>query len=100
MASVEKIKLADTTGTAVDPAISPLQVVLAFLADRLDFGLITDNAKKLKVNLVDSGALATVTTVASVTNTVRQGDLQIQRVNEALLDLSFSYGITRNLSFT
>ena len=77
----------------------------------LEFGQMTDNRKQLKVSLVDSGALAavttvttvgtvtTVTTVSSITNTVRQGDLQMQRVNEALLDTAFTLGITNNITF-
>lgn len=87
---------------------------LAFMIDRLDYGMITDNAKRLKVvpeqataanlnatiAIAAAQTLATVTTVASVTNTVRQGDLQMQRVNEALLDMAFINGITNNLSIT
>lgn len=75
---------------------------LSFLLDRLEYGTITDNAKRLKVN-IEAGtlpAVTTVSTVSSVTNTVRQGDLQIQRVNEALLDSAFINGITNNLSIT
>jgi len=81
---------------------------LCLTIDRLEFGQITDNRKQLKVNLVDSGALpsvtavgtvTTVTTVSSLTNTVRQGDMQMGRVNEALLDMAYISGIQNNLTF-
>ena len=103
MADLAAIKLTDSNKAVVDPAISPLQVVLAFLADRLDFGLLTDNAKRLKVVPEQATAAnlnVTVASVASVTNSVRQGDLQMQRVNEALMDSAFFPGITKNLAFT
>ena len=95
---------------AKDDTLIALQNTLALLLDRLEFGNITSNSKTLRVQLnpeltstiaiASAQTLATVTTVASVTNTVRQGDLQMQRVNEALLDIAFINGITNNLSIT
>jgi len=88
--------------------LQDLYNMLLFAVDRMEFGLATDLAKRLKVNLVDSGALASVTavgtvttvsTVSSLTNTVRQGDLQMGRVNEALLDTAFILGIQNNITF-
>ena len=82
--------------------IKDLYNQLSSLLDRLDFGLLTDNAKRLKIN-IEAGTLPVVTTVSSVTsmtNQVRQGDLQMQRVNEALLDTAFINGITNNISIT
>ena len=88
---------------AKDDTLIALQNTLALLLDRLEFGNITSNSKTLRVQLnpdltSNVGTVATVTTVSSVTNTVRQGDLQMQRVNEALLDTAFINGITNNLS--
>ena len=93
----------DSNGNLIYSA--PLNDVQANqLMDRLEFGLITDNAKVLQVG-VKNGTITTVTTVttvntvASLTNTVRQGDLQTQRLNEAILDAAFINGITNNLAF-
>ena len=106
MSYFEQTKITDSTGAVISPAndltIKDLYYQMALLLDRLDYGMITDNAKRLKVTLVDSGTLAavtTVSTVSSVTNTVRQGDLQMQRVNEAIMDTAFISGITSHLTF-
>lgn len=94
------------TGNAT---VQDLYNQLALTLERLEYGNITDKTKTLRVQLnpdlahtisiAATQTLATVSTVASVTNTVRQGDLQMQRVNEALLDTAFNYGIIRNLTF-
>jgi hypothetical protein len=98
---------APAVGGALDVTLKDLDNKLSFLEDRLEYGLITDNAKVLYVNaktlpaitIAAAQTLATVTTVSSVTNTVRQGDLQTQRLNEAILDAAFINGITNNLAF-
>ena len=82
--------------------------LMAFIGDRLEFGMMTDNAKRLKVNLSET-TLATITTVSTVTTTntvgtvnnqARMGDVQAQRMVEAMLDTSFTTGITNNLSIS
>jgi hypothetical protein len=93
--------------------IQDLYNQLSLALDRLEFGNLTDNAKRLKVvpeqataanlnatvAIAATQTLATVSTVSSVTNTARQGDLQMQRVNEALLDTAFITGITNHITF-
>ena len=88
--------------------------ILGTLLDRMEYGFITDNAKRLKVTLVDSGALANVTTVGTVSNIsagtittvgtvnavtaqTRIGDVQAQRFYEAQADIAFIGGITNNI---
>lgn len=75
--------------------------LLSFYLDRLEFGMITDSSKRLKVN-IDAGTLGTITTVTTV-NTVgnqsRFGDIQAQRQVEAIMDMSFNNGILKNITF-
>lgn len=88
-----------------DKNIGDLYNMLGFFLDRLEFGLLTDNAKRLKVNLADSGALAsvgtvtTVTTVGTVNNQARIGDVQAQRVVEAQMDTAFNIGLMNRVTF-
>ena len=90
-----------------------LTTLTSQLLDRLEYGNITDKSKTLKVQLnpdltstiaiAAAQTLATITSVtavASLTNTARQGDLQVQRVNEAILDMAFMTGITNNIAFS
>jgi len=98
-----------TEGIATDTTIQDLDNKITYLLDRLEYGNITDKTKTLRVQLnpdlthtisiAASQTLTTVSTVASVTNTVRQGDLQVLRVNEAILDTAFINGILNNVSF-
>lgn len=120
---VSMVEIIGADGVLKNPAtettIQDLDNKLSFIGAQLEYGLITDSAKRLKVvpeqataaNLLATVSIAatqtlatvttvgTVNTVASVTNTARQGDLQMQRVNEAILDAAFINGITNNLSF-
>jgi hypothetical protein len=73
--------------------------MMAFFLDRLEFGMITDSGKRLKVQLSDSGALPTVTTVTTLTNQSRIGDIQAQRQVEGVMDMAFADGILRNITF-
>ena len=98
---------------ANDKTLADLINVLAFLADRLEYGINTDNAKQLKVSLVGSGALANVTTVGTVTNvgtvttvtgatiTNQQliGGLAAQRTVEAQLDTAYNTSFYNNITF-
>lgn len=92
---------------ANDSTLKDLINTLAFLADRLEYGINTDNAKRLKVNLVESGALANVTTVgtvttvtgATVTNQTQIGGLAAQRSVEAQMDTAFNVGYLSNITF-
>lgn len=89
---------------ANDKTISDLYNVLAYLADRLEFGINTDNGKKLKVNadLSASGALPTVTTVGTVTTMNDQtyiGGLQAKRQVEMVMDTAYNTGFLSNITF-
>ena len=92
---------------ANDKTLADLINVLAFLADRLEYGINTDNAKQLKVSLVGSGALANVTTVgtvttvtgATITNQQLIGGLAAQRTVEAQLDTAYNVGFLNNITF-
>jgi hypothetical protein len=93
------------TDRASEVTLQDLYYQMALLLDRLDYGLLTDSGKRLKINLVDSGALAAVTTVTTVSsvsgvaNQLRMGDVQAQRVVEALMDTAYQNGILRNITF-
>ena len=92
---------------ANDKTITDLYNMMAYYMDRMEFGINTDNAKRLKVNLVESGALANVTTVATVTtvtgatvtNQTQMGGLPAQRIVEAQLDTAFNVGFLNNITF-
>ena len=119
MDDLRLVSLKDTTGVKIDPAtkqnqsteletLQNLTTLTSQLLDRLEYGNITDKSKTLKVQLnpdltSNVGTVSTVTSVtavASLTNTARQGDLQVQRVNEAILDMAFMTGITNNIYFS
>lgn len=77
---------------------------IGLLLDRLEFGLMTDNAKALQVGIRGTvpvtGTITQVTTVSTVTNQARIGDMQAQRVVEAQMDAAFITGITNHISIT
>ena len=96
---------------ANDKTLADLINVLAFLADRLEYGMNTDNGKQLKVSLAGSGALGTVNTVGTVntlglvntvgtvTNQQLIGGLAAQRTVEAQLDTAYNVGFLNNITF-
>ena len=92
---------------ANDKTLADLINVLAFLADRLEYGMNTDNGKQLKVSLASSGALGTVNTVgtvttvtgATITNQQLIGGLAAQRTVEAQLDTAYNVGFYNNITF-
>ena len=93
---------------ANDKTLANLINVLAFLADRLEYGMNTDNGKQLKVSLAGSGALGTVNTVGTLgtVNTVGTvnnqqliGGLAAQRTVEAQLDTAYNVGFYNNITF-
>ena len=92
---------------ANDKTLANLINVLAFLADRLEYGMSTDNGKQLKVSLAGSGALGTVNTVgtvttvtgATITNQQLIGGLAAQRTVEAQLDTAYNVGFLNNITF-
>ena len=99
---------ADNPVPTNNKTVTDLYNIMAYFLDRLEFGMLTDNAKRLKVNLVESGALGTVITVGTVTtvstvgtvnNQARIGDVQAQRVVEAQMDTAFNVGIVNHVSF-
>ena len=89
---------------ANDKTITDLYNMMAYYMDRMEFGLNTDNAKRLKVN-IDAGTLGTITTVGSVgsvgsvTNQQLIGGLTAQRQVEAVLDTAFNTGFLNNITF-
>ena len=99
----------ETVVAAQEATIQDLYNQMALLLDHLEYGNITDKTKTLRVQLnpdlvhaisiAAAQTLATVTTVGTVTNQARIGDVQAQRQIEALLDTAFINGITNNLSF-
>ena len=95
---------------ANDKTITDLYNMLAFYMDRMEYGMATDNAKRLKVNLAESGALSavnnigtvnTVTTVtgATVTNQQLIGGIAAQRTVEAQMDTAYNVGFLNNITF-
>jgi len=101
-----EVKVRDSLGN--DIVLQEILAHLSYIVDRIDYGLITDNKKQLKVSLVDSGALANITTVGVVssitalttlTNVSRMGDVQMQRFYEAQADVAFHQGLTTHISF-
>lgn len=104
---------------AKEATVQDLYNQLGYLLDRLDYGLITDNAKRLTVvpiqataanlnatvsqgtaaNLNATVSLASSQTLGTLTNQARIGDVQAQRVVEAQMDTAFNLGITNNISF-
>lgn len=92
---------------ANDKTLADLINVLAFLADRLEYGMNTDNGKQLKVSLAGSGALGTVNTIgtvttvtgATITNQQLIGGLAAQRTVEAQLDTAYNVGFLNNITF-
>ena len=93
---------------ANDKTLADLINVLAFLADRLEYGMNTDNGKQLKVSLAGSGALGTVNTVnavgvigtiGTVNNQQLIGGLAAQRTVEAQLDTAYAVGFYNNITF-
>lgn len=95
---------------ANDKTITDLYNMMAFYMDRMEYGMATDNAKRLKVNLAESGALGTVNTVgtvttvttvtgATITNQQLIGGLAAQRTVEAQLDTAYNVGFLNNITF-
>jgi hypothetical protein len=95
---------------ATDKSLDAIYQLLGMLLDRVEFGNLTDNAKRLKVNLIDSGTLANVGTLSNITagnltslgtlsNQSRIGDIQAQRVYEAQADTAFNVGIMNHVTF-
>lgn len=92
---------------ANDKTITDLYNMMAFYMDRMEYGMSTDNAKRLKVNLAESGTLGTVGTVttvttvtgATITNQNQIGGLPAQRVVEAQLDTAYNVGFLNNITF-
>jgi hypothetical protein len=97
----------EETQLVTEKNLTDIYNMMAFFLDRLEFGMITDNAKQLKVNvnagsLTSVGTVSTVTTVSTVstlTNQARIGDIQSQRQVEGVMDMAFADGILRNITF-
>ena len=89
---------------ANDKTITDLYNMMAYYMDRMEFGINTDSAKRLKVN-IDAGTLPTVSTVITVgtVNTVANqtqiGGLPAQRIVEAQLDTAYNAGFLNNITF-
>ena len=86
---------------ANDKTITDLYNMLAFYMDRMEFGLNTDNAKRLKVN-IDAGTLSTITTVSTVNNVNNQtlvGGVDARRQIEAQMDTAYNVGFLNNITY-
>ena len=86
---------------ANDKTITDLYNMMAYYMDRMEYGINTDNAKRLKVN-IDAGTLSTVTTVTTVGTVANQtqiGGIPAQRVVEAQLDTAYNVGFLNNITF-
>ena len=86
---------------ANDKTITDLYNMMAFYMDRMEYGMATDNAKRLKVN-IDAGTLSTITTVGtvgSVTNQQLIGGLPAQRSVEVQMDTAYNVGFLNNITF-
>lgn len=73
--------------------------LFAYMADRLEYGMSTDNAKRLKVNLSESGALPNVTTVGTVSDQNLIGGIQAKRAIEWQMDTAYNVGFMSNITF-
>lgn len=98
MGYIETVSFTSSGGQTINPSTEELQNLITLLLDRLDYGLLTDNAKRLRI-VVDTGVITTVSNLTSLANMVRIGDIQSQRVVEAQFDSSFILGITNNITF-
>lgn len=86
---------------ANDKTITDLYNMMAFYMDRMEFGLNTDNAKRLKVN-IDAGTLSTITTVSTVNNVNNQtlvGGVDARRQIEAQMDTAYNVGFLNNITY-
>lgn len=86
---------------ANDKTITDLYNMMAFYMDRMEFGLSTDNAKRLKVN-IDAGTLSTITTVSTVNNVNNQtlvGGVDARRQIEAQMDTAYNVGFLNNITY-
>ena len=84
---------------ANDKTITDLYNMMAYYMDRMEFGINTDNAKRLKVNLAESGTLGAVGTVGTVINQTQMGGIPAQRIVEAQLDTAYNVGFLNNITF-
>ena len=86
---------------ANDKTITDLYNMMAFYMDRMEYGMATDNAKRLKVN-IDAGTLSTITTVgtvSSVTNQQLVGGVDARRQIEAQMDTAYNVGFLNNITY-
>lgn len=86
---------------ANDKTITDLYNMMAFYMDRMEYGMATDNAKRLKVN-IDAGTLSTITTVGTVSSVTNQqliGGLPAQRSVEAQMDTAYIVGFLNNITY-
>ena len=81
---------------ANDKTITDLYNMMAFYMDRMEYGMATDNAKRLKVNLAESGTLGTVGTV---TNQQLVGGVDARRQIEAQMDTAYNVGFLNNITY-
>ena len=96
---------------ANDKTITDLYNMMAFYMDRMEYGMATDNAKRLKVNLAESGTLGTVGTVTTVgtvgsvgtvgtvTNQQLVGGVDARRQIEAQMDTAYNVGFLNNITY-
>lgn len=75
-----------------------IYTLFSYFLDRLEYGMITDNAKRLKV-IVDSATLAANQDIRTVTNLVNFGTTPANRFGETALDTAFNTGILGNITF-
>ncbi len=84
---------------ANDKTITDLYNMMAFYMDRMEYGMATDNAKRLKVNLAESGTLGIVGTVGTVANQQLIGGVDAKRQIEAQMDTAYNVGFLNNITY-
>ena len=93
---------------ANEKTITDLYNMMAFYMDRMEYGMATDTAKRLKVNLAESGTLGTVGTVTGVTtvgtvnnvnNQTLVGGVDARRQIEAQMDTAYNVGFLNNIKY-
>lgn len=103
MAYIEQIMFTNPSGQILSPSTEDMQRIMTLLLDRLEYGMLTDTSKRLRI-VIDGGTVSLPTTqdirnITGTMNITRVGDIQTQRLVEAQYDSAFILGITNNINF-
>lgn len=93
----EKVK--DSDNNTINPATIESINALSLILDSLQFWLQTDKSKTLRVQLDPQITSNVNITGWTIWNIARQGDLQLQRINEAIMDAAYINWIYNHLTF-